>query len=71
MTDKLQRRPDAGSPNQAMAPLIPGYFVCVGAQKGGTRWLYDQIQLHPDFWMPPVKESKSLHEENGPQHCRQ
>src|SRR5690606_22158077 len=27
-----------------------------GAQKGGTRWLYDQLQLHPDFWMPPIKE---------------
>ena len=31
-------------------------FLCVGAHKGGTRWLYDQLQLHPDFWMPPVKE---------------
>ena len=31
-------------------------FLCIGAQKGGTRWLYDQLQLHPDFWMPPVKE---------------
>lgn len=31
-------------------------FFCIGAQKGGTRWLYDQVQLHPDFWMPPVKE---------------
>ena len=31
-------------------------FLCVGAQKGGTRWLYDQVQLHPDFWMPPFKE---------------
>lgn len=31
-------------------------FLCVGAQKGGTRWLYDQLEQHPDFWMPPVKE---------------
>ena len=31
-------------------------FFCIGAQKGGTRWFYDQVQLHPDFWMPPVKE---------------
>ncbi len=31
-------------------------FLCVGAHKGGTRWLYDQLQAHPDFWMPPVKE---------------
>lgn len=31
-------------------------FFCIGAQKGGTRWLYDQLLLHPDFWMPPIKE---------------
>jgi hypothetical protein len=31
-------------------------FLCVGAQKGGTSWLYHQLTLHPDFWMPPVKE---------------
>ncbi len=31
-------------------------FICFGAQKAGTRWLYDQLQFHPDFWMPPVKE---------------
>ncbi|WP_421722890.1 sulfotransferase [Bauldia sp.] len=31
-------------------------FFCVGAQKGGTRWLFDQVQFHPDFWMPPIKE---------------
>ncbi|MCP4305081.1 MAG: sulfotransferase, partial [bacterium] len=31
-------------------------FICVGAQKGGTQWLYDQLAYHPDFWMPPVKE---------------
>jgi len=31
-------------------------FLCVGAQKGGTSWLYRQLEPHPDFWMPPVKE---------------
>jgi hypothetical protein len=31
-------------------------FLCIGAQKAGTRWLYDQLQHHPDFWMPPIKE---------------
>jgi hypothetical protein len=25
-------------------------------QKAGTSWLFDQLQHHPDFWMPPVKE---------------
>jgi hypothetical protein len=28
----------------------------VGAQKAGTSWLYQQLDAHPDFWMPPVKE---------------
>jgi hypothetical protein len=31
-------------------------FLCVGLQKAGTAWLYDQLELHPDFWMPPLKE---------------
>ena len=31
-------------------------FLCVGAQKGGTSWLYQQLTSHPDFWMPPLKE---------------
>jgi hypothetical protein len=31
-------------------------FLCVGAQKAGTSWLYGQLERHPDFWMPPVKE---------------
>ena len=31
-------------------------FLCVGAQKAGTSWLYQQLERHPDFWMPPIKE---------------
>ena len=31
-------------------------FICIGMQKAGTGWLYDQLQSHPDFWMPPTKE---------------
>jgi hypothetical protein len=31
-------------------------FFCIGAQKGGTTWLYQQLAAHPDFWMPPLKE---------------
>ena len=31
-------------------------FLCIGAQKGGTSWLYYQLTWHVDFWMPPVKE---------------
>lgn len=31
-------------------------FICVGMQKSGTRWLYEQLRGHPEFWMPPLKE---------------
>ena len=31
-------------------------FLCIGAHKAGTTWLYQQLDCHPDFWMPPVKE---------------
>jgi len=31
-------------------------FLCIGAQRSGTTWLYRQLKSHPDFWMPPVKE---------------
>lgn len=31
-------------------------FLCIGAQKAGTTWLYDNIKEHPQVWMSPVKE---------------
>jgi len=31
-------------------------FLCAGVHKGGTTWLYQQLDSHPDFWMPPFKE---------------
>jgi len=39
-------------------------FLCVGAQKAGTSWLYWQLEPHPDFWMPPVKELHYLNSLN-------
>jgi len=39
-------------------------FLCVGAQKAGTSWLYQQLELHPDFWMPPIKELHYLDQLN-------
>jgi len=50
-------------------------FLCVGAQKGGTSWLYRQLKAHPGFWMPPVKELRYLNSLNRtrrfhPAHCR-
>jgi hypothetical protein len=31
-------------------------FLGIGMMKAATGWLYDQLQFHPDFWMPPFKE---------------
>jgi hypothetical protein len=36
--------------------MIGPNFICIGAQKAGTGWLYEQLRAHPDFWMPPIKE---------------
>jgi hypothetical protein len=33
----------------------PG-FVCIGAQKAGTTWLWEILREHPEVWLPPVKE---------------
>jgi hypothetical protein len=30
--------------------------LCIGLPKAGTAWLFDQLDEHPDFWMPPLKE---------------
>lgn len=31
-------------------------FLCIGAQKAGTTWLYDQLVHHPQVWLPVIKE---------------
>lgn len=35
-------------------------FLCIGAEKAGTTWLYDNIRHHPDVWLPPPP-FKELH----------
>jgi hypothetical protein len=49
--DNCQSKP----PNGFIGDACPD-FLCVGAQKAGTSWLYQQLEPHPDFWMPPMKE---------------
>jgi hypothetical protein len=40
----------------ASRPIIDGPdFICIGMAKAGTGWLFDQVNAHPDFWMPPIK----------------
>lgn len=31
-------------------------FVGIGAQKAGTTWLHDNLEVQSSVWMPPVKE---------------
>jgi len=31
-------------------------FLCIGAQRSGTSWLFRNLQAHPDIWIPPCKE---------------
>ncbi len=31
-------------------------FVCIGAQKAGTTWLYQTLRQHPTLFFPPIKE---------------
>lgn len=31
-------------------------FICIGAQKAGTTWLYSMLSQNPSIWMPPLKE---------------
>ncbi|MCP4383822.1 MAG: sulfotransferase [Hyphomicrobiales bacterium] len=44
------------SQREAASPGSGPDFLCIGAQKGGTQWLYDQLAPDPQFWMPPIKE---------------
>ena len=44
-----------------LAPLLAAErvypdFVGIGAQKAGTTWLGHNLQLHPEIWMPRMKE---------------
>jgi hypothetical protein len=31
-------------------------FLCIGAQKAATSWLWTMLRQHPEIWMPPIKE---------------
>lgn len=44
------------------------HFLCIGAQKAGTSWLFAQLQSHPRVWMPPVKELQYFNHLYVPAH---
>ena len=31
-------------------------FLCIGAPRSGTTWLYENLKQHPEIWLTPVKE---------------
>jgi hypothetical protein len=31
-------------------------FLCIGALKSGTTWLYENLRSHPEIFLPPEKE---------------
>lgn len=39
----------------AVVEMFPD-FLCIGAPRSGTTWLYMNLRQHPDVWLPPVKE---------------
>jgi hypothetical protein len=41
-------------------------FLCIGAQKAGTTWLYDNLRQQPGIWLPPIKELHFLDHPSPP-----
>jgi hypothetical protein len=38
------------------APVSEGPdFLCIGQQRAGSTWLFDQLKFHPNLWLPPAK----------------
>ena len=31
-------------------------FMCIGPEKTGTSWLYENLKAHPQVYLPPIKE---------------
>ena len=66
---------DNGKKKRPLARHLQPDFMCIGAHKSGTTWLYQQLDSHPDFWMPPVKElhyfdQLSRVQHSAPPRCR-
>jgi len=37
-------------------------FICIGAQKSGTTWLYSVLKEHSEIYLPPIKEVNFFYE---------
>jgi hypothetical protein len=45
-----------------MERLRGPHFICVGPEKTGTSWLYNNFYRHPDLFLTPVKELRYFYE---------
>jgi len=43
-------------PANGQTPALPT-FICVGAEKSGSTYLYDCLRRHPNIYMSPIKET--------------
>ena len=41
-------------------------FLVIGGQKCGTTWLQDNLEQHPQIWLPPTKEVHYFDRGNPP-----
>ncbi|OGT83573.1 MAG: hypothetical protein A3H91_02535 [Gammaproteobacteria bacterium RIFCSPLOWO2_02_FULL_61_13] len=41
---------------RSSAQLTLPDFLCIGAQKAGTTWLYENLRRHPEIFLPHRKE---------------
>jgi hypothetical protein len=48
--------PAAGPRFADHCPQLTRFFVCIGAEKAGTTWLYMMLKRHPDIHLPRIKE---------------
>jgi hypothetical protein len=46
----------AAAADRMMDSMEAPQFLCIGAHKSGTTWLYENLKQHPAVWLPPVKE---------------
>ena len=45
-----------GFRHASQSPAKVPDVVCIGAQKAGTTWLYQNLAYHPLLYLPPIKE---------------
>ena len=58
------RRPDVPFLMTGRAGPGPDFLV-IGALDGGTDWLFDQLDHHSGFWMPPIDELHYFDQASG------